>query len=653
MFLFSADPDLDEFSTKGQEVSTTINKIADSLNAALDANQVMKTITGMDNEAKKLQRTISGGLTIGAEAFREKMFRVYNESVKFGASFQSVLDYTGDLSTAMEKMVYPIESAAIDALALGHNVGMAEKETGKMVGTFTTFSMSQRTSVQQMSKIAKVARETGLQASALLKTMEGSLSKLVQFNFKDGIDGLTKMTAQAQRLGTTSEKLKIFTAAETLFDPEKAIEMAANLSMLGGSVEGLTNPFMAMNDAANNVDRLQENIINMGKSAFSFDEVTGKIKTNFVAQQQLRAQAEATGVAYDELANAAQRAVKEEAVQNKLLKEGVDISQFSEEQQNMIKSLAEIGPGGKIDFNIPGLESEDLVKTISDNPNALKTALEEYQKAADMSDRQIAEKGLNTQEELQRDVRIIRDTYIRSLSSTERTSIVSKIDSGVDILSTQAKKMATNGVEIVKNGINNVSDAFAAVKTTMENENTTASRTRKETAAKEKQNYEFVFDSTTGQYKAKPVTVPDAVIPENSNGLVKFGKNEIFNFIKEDQAIIAPDAIEKVNFLKDVYVKFMDMQNSIPNEVKLASPKEIPNKTQNLSNPFDLINKGEKTETNSTQTINVNITVDGKNVSTMTNIDPKIDRDIEKKIKDTIQNISFWDKSKSRVSTKQ
>ena len=53
------------------------------------------------------------------------------------------------------------------------------------------------------------------------------------------------------------------------------------------------------------------------------------------------------------------------------------------------------------------------------------------------------------------------------------------------------------------------------------------------------------------------------------------------------------------------------------------------------------------------ETINVNITVDGKNVSTMTNIDPKIDRDIEKKIKDTIQNISFWDKSKSRVSTKQ
>jgi hypothetical protein len=652
MFLFTADPDVNEFDQKGQNLIDVMTKLAASVDAAVDPRNVIKNITAMDNEAKKLQRTISGGLTIGAEAFREKMFRVYNESVKFGASFQSVLDYTGDLSVIMEKMVYPIESAAIDALALGRNVGMAEKETGKMVGTFTTFSMSQRTSVQQMSKIAKVARETGLQASVLLKTMEGSLSKLVQFNFKDGIDGLTKMTAQAQRLGTTSEKLKIFTAAETLFDPEKAIEMSANLSMLGGSVEGLTNPFMAMNDAANNVDRLQENIINMGKSAFSFDEVTGKIKTNFVAQQQLRAQAEATGVAYDELANAAQRAVKEEAVQNKLLKEGIDISQFSEEQQNMIKSLAEIGPGGKIDFNIPGLESEDLVKTISDNPNALKTALEEYQRAADMSDRQIAEKGLNTQEQLQRDVRIIRDTYIRSISAGERTDIVSKVDSGIDILTEANKKVANAGIAVVQAGVNALDNQIQTAKNSVNR----ASNDPNATAVKQAEvlrdsKRKFVYDPNTKTYKTE--TVPDAVIPENSSGLVKFGKNEIFNFIKEDQAIIAPDAIEKVNFLKDVYVKFMDMQNSIPNEVKLASPKEIPNKTQNLSNPFDLMNRGEKTETNSTQTINVNITVDGKNVSTMTNLDPNIHRDIEKKIKDTIQNVSFWDKSKSRVSTKR
>ena len=635
MFLFT-DPTLGEFNAKAETVAEIVKGLKDAYKSAIAPETTIETLSAMENETKKLQRTISGGLTIGAQAFREKLTSVYNESVKFGGSFQSALDYTMDLNTTMEKMVLPIESATVDALALGRNIGMAEKETGKMVGEFTKFSMSQRTSVQQMSKIAKVARETGLQASALLKTMEGSLSKLVQFNFKDGIDGLTKMTAQAQRLGTSAEKLGTFKMAETLFDPEKAIEMAANLSMLGGSVEGLTNPFMAMNDAANNVDRLQENIINMGKSAFSFDEVTGKIKTNFVAQQQLRAQAEATGIAYDELANAAQRAVKEEAVQNKLLKEGVDISQFSEEQQNMIKSLAEIGPGGKIDFNIPGLESEDLVKTISDNPNALKKALDEYQKAADMSDRQIAEAGLNIQETQQKDIRIVRDTLLRQLSVTERENVIKAVYEGQKSVSGAVKSTTEASTGPAKNVVIGTSNLFAAGKSKFDATKKTTSDLRDE--------------ANKAKTDVETQAANDASFGKSNDKVLMLGKNQMFSFIKEDEAIFAPNLIENVNKLKEVYLNYFDVAKAIPNEVKIPELK-IPE--LKIPNEIGLNPNETKTETSSTQTINVNITVDGKNVSTMTNIDPKIDRDIEKKIKDTIQNISFWDKSKSRVSTKQ
>jgi hypothetical protein len=130
------------------------------------------------------------------------------------------------------------------------------------------------------------------------------------------------------------------------------------------------------------------------------------------------------------------------------------------------------------------------------------------------------------------------------------------------------------------------------------------------------------------------------------------GKGEIFSFIKEDQAIVAPDAIKNVNILKEVYTQFMGIREAIPSELKIAGPKEmVLPEPKSISNNFGT--KNESTETKTTQTINVNITVDGKNVSTMTNLDPNIHRDIEKKIKDTIQNISFWDKSKSRVSTKR
>jgi hypothetical protein len=158
----------------------------------------------------------------------------------------------------------------------------------------------------------------------------------------------------------------------------------------------------------------------------------------------------------------------------------------------------------------------------------------------------------------------------------------------------------------------------------------------------------FEYDPTTGTYKIN--TIPDAAIPENSNGLVKFGKGEIFNFIKEDQAIVAPDAIKNVNILKDVYMQFMGIQKSIPSEVKLAGPKEISLPTNNLSRE---VNNTTKTETQSTQNINITITVDGKNVSNLTNIDPSVYKDIDKKIKDAIQNVNFWDKSKTRIAGKQ
>ena len=66
-----------------------------------------------------------------------------------------------------------------------------------------------------------------------------------------------------------------------------------------------------------------------------------------------------------------------------------------------------------------------------------------------------------------------------------------------------------------------------------------------------------------------------------------------------------------------------------------------------------MVNNTTKTETQSTQNINITITVDGKNVSNLTNIDPSVYKEIDKKIKDTIQNVNFWDKSKTRIAGKR
>jgi hypothetical protein len=634
MFLFSTDPTLDEFAAKGEKASEIIKGLKDAYAKAVLPETTRETLTAIENEAKKLQRTISGGLTIGASAFREKITSIYNESVKYGMSLQSALDYTTDLNTQMGKMVLPIESVAIDAMVLGHNLGMAEKETGKMVGTFTNFTMSQRTSAVEMAKIAKTARQMGLDAKTLLNTMSTSLTKLNAFNFEGGIDGLTKMNAEAQKLGITSEKLGVFNLAEKLVDPEKAIEVAANLGMLGGSVQEMTNSFNLMSDATNDVDKLQSNIINMAKSHFAIDELTGSITTNAMEQQKMRAEAQALEVDFEEYAKAGRAAAKEEMITNQLRKEGFDLLQFNEEQQSLIKSLAEIGPGGKIDLNLPNFSTEDLAKSVKDNPDQIKTALKAYQDAADMSDRQIAEKGLNIQETQQKDTRIIRDTLLRQLSETEKQTMIDAVYKGQESVSTAVAGAAKVDVSGAKKALNKTSDVFKGGKKNFTDLKKTETEVEEEAVAAEE--------------KAKKGE--DTAFGSTNNKVLMLGKNEMFKFIKEDEAIFAPNLIENVNKLKEVYLNYMDIGKSIPAEVKIPEFKipEIPSKNLNQT-----VNNTTKTETQSTQNINITITVDGKNVSNLTNIDPSVYKDIDKKIKDTIQNVNFWDKSKTRIAGKQ
>jgi hypothetical protein len=634
MFLFSTDPTLDEFAAKGEKASEIIKGLKDAYAKAVLPETTRETLTAIENEAKKLQRTISGGLTIGASAFREKITSIYNESVKYGMSLQSALDYTTDLNTQMGKMVLPIESVAIDAMVLGHNLGMAEKETGKMVGTFTNFTMSQRTSAVEMAKIAKTARQMGLDAKTLLNTMSTSLTKLNAFNFEGGIDGLTKMNAEAQKLGITSEKLGVFNLAEKLVDPEKAIEVAANLGMLGGSVQEMTNSFNLMSDATNDVDKLQSNIINMAKSHFAIDELTGSITTNAMEQQKMRAEAQALEVDFEEYAKAGRAAAKEEMITNQLRKEGFDLLQFNEEQQSLIKSLAEIGPGGKIDLNLPNFSTEDLAKSVKDNPDQIKTALKAYQDAADMSDRQIAEKGLNIQETQQKDTRIIRDTLLRQLSETEKQTMIDAVYKGQESVSTAVAGAAKVDVSGAKKALNKTSDVFKGGKKNFTDLKKTETEVEEEAVAAEE--------------KAKKGE--DTAFGSTNNKVLMLGKNEMFKFIKEDEAIFAPNLIENVNKLKEVYLNYMDIGKSIPAEVKIPEFKipEIPSKNLNQT-----VNNTTKTETQSTQNINITITVDGKNVSNLTNIDPSVYKDIDKKIKDTIQNVNFWDKSKTRIAGKR
>ena len=170
------------------------------------------------------------------------------------------------------------------------------------------------------------------------------------------------MTIQAQQLKTTVEDIGAAQLGQTFWDPEKAIEAAAGMSMLGGSMSDLMNPFQLMNMGANDVEKLQEKLIDLSASAFKVDEATGKVETNFIAQQRLKQQLESMGKGgdYEKFVNMGREAAKQAQIIEQLNKSGLgslfeaEGGAFTEEDQRLIASLSEVGKDGKISLNIPG-----------------------------------------------------------------------------------------------------------------------------------------------------------------------------------------------------------------------------------------------------------------------------------------------------------
>ena len=640
MFLFFEDPTLEEFKTKGTSFGDVISTVNNAFKAGLKFETAIDSITAMDDEAKKLQRTLGSGVINigatdkGATQLRTTITNIFNESLKFGTSLENVTEYAGELSGEMGKMTLPVEDATINMLALSRTTGIGVKEIGKMTGQFLKLTLSQTQSVSQMAKIAKMARETGIEAKKLLEDVQKNLSMVDAFNFQNGVEGLTKMSAQAQRLGTTMDKIVPKKFLEDMLDPEKAIEAAANFSMLGGSIEGLNNPFNLLNDGANNVGNLQNKIVEMAKSAFKINDVTGAIETNNVAMMRLRDQTAAFGGDYELMVQVGRTAAKEQMVQNKLMKEGVDLSKFSEEQMNLVKSLSEVGKGGKLELRIPGFETNNLTETLSKNPGALTAALEAYQKKAEMSDRDLAEEGLTLQETQTKDTRIIRDTMLNRLSKDAKDAIVNaqyKGQEGYSSLMTPSAALTKPGEDVLKTIPKLYSDAKDAYvdppKMDIEAQNEAAST-------------EVVFseDKFFGQ----------------GNKTMSTGKGEMFSFIKEDQALFAPDLDKKLSVLKESYLKVKSLESSNPTDISFKSnePKSLPAQT---------ITSKQETSQNITQTIdnNFNITVDlnikgipNSPLSDLLSKDGEFKRQLKEKIMDVFDKKDILSKSKARLQSR-
>ena len=636
MWLFVTDPILSEWDTKGLNATDTLKTLKEALNKLIDPETSIRGITEMDNMAKTLQRTMSSGMVFEADNFREQLFKSYEQTLAIGGTFADITEAVGGFSEGMNKVVFMTsdmtkngETFASSLVAMEKSTNKTSKELGTMTSEFIRLDGSQIKSIERMQDIARTARLSGVQSGKLLDEVKGSLSKVDSYGFKGGVDGLTKMATQAQLLRTSVDEIGALSKAQDFWDPEKAIETAANLQMLGGAIGDLGDPYKLMNMGMNDVGELQDQMTKLAANAFKINKETGQIDIDPLSRQRLKAQAELFGKSLEDYTKIGREAKKAQEVMNTMSQTSFGEG-MPKESKDLLASLTEF-KGGKMTLDIPGFKTDDLESAMVKSPALLQQALESYQKTADMSDRQIAEKGLTLSETLNKDARIIRDTLILSLSEGARNKIVSNFEQGIDVMNSNLKKNAKQGSEIAVQGTTDIYDELVSGSNTRvftEEEMRTiinANNTRQKQGI------------TTGDDKYEKVE--DTAFSTGSK-VLSLGKGKMFNFIPEDEAVFAPKLLQKLDFLKNIFLGVQDFTENLPttfNPPKMEMNNAIETANQQKTTKQEPI-ETQKVEASGDINININVNTSGT-LSDALMKDSRFREELKDKVVTTIKNM--------------
>lgn len=370
-----------------QSASKSMGILAKNMKEAFNPGTILKETAQLQDLSFKFARESMGNASMVGDALTATMAEAYYQTTEFGVSLDENLNLVKQINEAMQVNTLLTAKQVVNMQLLAKNAGLTSAEIVPIVKGFADVGRSTDYAIEQISKMEGLARSYGINAGQFIKLIGDNVKYLSSYNFKDGVEGLSRMVAKAQALRI--DVGKTFSLAEGLMEPEKAIETAAGFQMLGGAVGDLGDPFKLLHMAQTDAEGLQDSIIGMAESAVVFNEKTGEFDIPVTEMYRLREAAKLTGMDYQELTQTAMKA----AERTKKLDMLGPMNRYTDEQKEMIANLGEI-QDGKVMITLPDEDDEgnEILKAFDATklgPEQLQK-LREQQENANKTDKQIA-----------------------------------------------------------------------------------------------------------------------------------------------------------------------------------------------------------------------------------------------------------------------
>ena len=375
---------------KAPEGTSMGGKAAKGLEDAIGSNfspkAIAEVVVTLDNAASQMLKQFGQGQAM-ADILRMSMSDSVTSVRKLGGDIENVLAIQKDAAQELGRNVVLTEETTKDLYATMKVTG---QETSKIVGGMANAGIGAGKAAGEMLKVVNVARESGVNAEAVSRTVLTNMDALNKYNFAGGVSGLAKMAAQATSLRIDMSQTLAF--AEKVFDPDGAIEVAAAMQRLGVSQSSLLDPLKLMDLAQNDPAELQNQIAEMSKQFVQLGK-DGHFEIMPGAKRQMREIADAMKIPYTELTKMALGS----ADLDKKMKE-ISFPNVPEDQKRMIANMAEMGAGGEYKVKFTDAEGNKQEKNVSELSEKDVAAIEKMANTAPPTMEELAKQQLTATE---------------------------------------------------------------------------------------------------------------------------------------------------------------------------------------------------------------------------------------------------------------
>jgi hypothetical protein len=346
-------------------LNNTLNQ--DSAIAKLSANYALSK-----NESRNLKDNITN------IAFKTNLI---------GVNTEDLVKMQGNYTNELGRAVMLSEKGMVSLAEMGVATGIGAEGAGEMAAQMDVFGLGVQSTYEKVGDLMNNAKKSGLSASVITGKMRENMKIANSYTFKDGVDGLARTTIYSEKLRINMSS--VASMADKLSNPEGAIEMGSKLQVLGGAFAQMSDPLNLLNQGLGDMEGLTETYSKMLDGIANIDKTTGEVTINKYDRLRVKAAAEATGVAFDEMMSSIRTKGKRTAITSDL---SLNTNIKTEQDKDLIASLADFEKGKGYTVNIKGeqksiakISAEDLkylqpdtvqIKDVAKNTQGLKEILE-------------------------------------------------------------------------------------------------------------------------------------------------------------------------------------------------------------------------------------------------------------------------------------